>query len=86
MFYVTELQPVDPRYARSVNIPWGRGATIPGAVCNAAHNITDETEGLIDHVNNMVTLGLYMQHTGSQLVLSYVDPATLDPIKAYKLP
>lgn len=88
MFTVTEL--LDHDAQKAINIPWGKGHSIAAAICNAAHAITADTEGLIDHVNNATCLALYMQSTGSKLVLAYerqyvVRYGTLGSIGAGKL-
>jgi hypothetical protein len=57
--------------ATQAEVPWGKGATLALAMHNAANAITDETDGLIDHVDNATCLQLYMQHTGSKLVFAY---------------
>ena len=73
MFEVYEL--VTPIVAGAVQKPtkahWGIGVTIAQAVQQAASAITTDTDGLIDHVNNLQCLGEYMRSTGTVLHIAY---------------
>lgn len=85
MFTITELLDTTTQ-TPAHSIPWGRGATLVQAMHNAGNNIADETDGMFDDVRVENILALYMQHTGSKLVIAYTAPEVYDPVAAYKLP